>query len=264
MKADILFDLFFTELPIEERIERITAVGWCAIETWKGGDAGELKTIGEACRANGAELVSIVMNFANEADVAPVQTDRLAAFLERVDRYSDHALAAGCTSGIVTSGERVSGRDYYRQKQSLIEALSRAAEIANRKGFLLNLEPLNDKVDHPGYFLTSRDEALDIVRRVNSQHVKVLYDLYHEQIMGGDHIAFLEANIDWVGHFHAAGVPGRHEIFTGEMDYANVVSRIRDAGYARYLGLEYMPQMDHAASLRATLDYLAPVLEKKS
>jgi hydroxypyruvate isomerase len=260
MTADILFDLFFTDLPVEQRIARIVAAGWRQVETWKGGNADELKAIGRACRDNGAELVSIVMNFATDKDVAPVRAANRAAFIERIDRYSDHALAAGCRAGIVTSGNRLSGVDFYQQKAALVDALSGAAEVAARKGFSLNLEPLNDKVDHPGYYLVSREEAVDIVRQVNASNVRVLYDLYHMQIMGGDHIAFLLAHLNWIGHFHSAGVPGRHELFTGEMDYPAVVRRVRDAGYKGCFGLEYMPLLAHDESLKKTWDYLSPAL----
>jgi len=260
MTADVLLDLFFADLSIEQRIARIVETGWRQVETWKGGNAGELKAIGQACSAQGASLVSIVMNFASEKDVAPVCAATRAAFLERIDRYSDNALAAGCSAGIVTSGDRLSGVDYYRQKAALIEALAGAAALTARKGFRLNLEPLNDKVDHPGYFLVSREEAVDIVRQVHAPNARVLYDLYHQQIMGGDHIAFLLANLSWIGHFHSAGVPGRHELFTGEMDYPTVVRRVREAGYTGCFGLEYFPQLSHEASLRKTWEYLQPAL----
>ncbi len=260
MTADVLMDLFFVDLPIERRIARIAETGWRQVETWKGGDDEELKTIGKACRDHGAELISIVMNFANEKDVAPVCAAHRAAFIERIDRYSDHALAAGCKAGIVTSGDRLTGVDYYLQKAALVEALAGAAAVAARKGFRLNIEPLNDKVDHPGYFLTSREESIDIARQVNAANVRVLYDLYHQQIMTGDHIAFLLANLPWIGHFHAAGVPGRHELFTGEMDYPSVIRRVRAAGYKECFGLEYMPQLPHEESLRKTWEYLQPAL----
>lgn len=260
MTVDVLFDLFFKDLPIDQRIARIVATGWRQVETWKGGDAEELKAIGKACREQGAELVSIVMNFATEKGVAPVCAANRAAFVERIDRYSDNALAAGCKAGIVTSGDRLSGVDYYRQKAAMVEALAAVADVAARKGFRLNLEPLNDKVDHPGYFLISREEAIDVARQVGKANVRVLYDLYHQQIMTGDHIAFLLDNLAWIGHFHAAGVPGRHELFTGEMDYPAVIRRVRAAGYKGCFGLEYMPQLPHEESLRKTWEYLRPAL----
>ncbi|NQU40371.1 MAG: TIM barrel protein [Lentisphaerae bacterium] len=260
MKADVLLDLFYTELPIKDRINHIADAGWKAVETWMGGDAAELKEVGNACREREVEFVSMVMNFNNDNEVAPVRKTSRAAFLERIDRYSDNALAAGCSRGIVTSGDRVTGEDYYTQLQSLTDALAAAAELAGRKGFHLNIEPLNDKVDHPGYFLVSREEAVSIVRTVASPHLRFLYDLYHQQIMTGDHTAFLAANIEWVGHFHAAGVPGRHEIFSGEMDYPYIVRRIREMGYRGYLGLEYMPALEHGESLRRSVEHLASAL----
>jgi hydroxypyruvate isomerase len=260
MTVDVLLDLFFTDQPMDRRIARIAETGWRHVETWKGGNAEELKAIGRACRDCGASLVSIVMNGIGEKDVSPVRAENRKAFVERMDRYADNALAAGCSAGIVTSGDRVSGVDYYRQSAALAEALAAAAGPAARKGFRLNLEPLNDKVDHPGYFLTSREEAVEIVRQVNAPNVRVLYDLYHQQIMAGDHITFLLHNLPWIGHFHAAGVPGRHELFTGEMDYPAVIRRVREAGYAGYLGLEYMPLLGHEESLRKTREYLRPAL----
>ncbi|MFO7535666.1 MAG: TIM barrel protein [Kiritimatiellia bacterium] len=258
MQPNILFDLFFKDLPLAERMGRIAATGWRLIETWKGGDAEELKQIGAACQAHNMRLVSIVMKFGADKAVAPVRAESRAAFVENIDRYSDNALAVGCKAGIVTTGDRVNGLDYYKQKANLIEALRSAAEVAEKKGFQLNVEPLNDKVDHPGYYLTSREEAIDVVRQVGSPNVKVLYDLYHQQIMAGDHTAFLLDNLKWVGHFHAAGVPGRHEVFAGELNYPYVIRRIREAGYAGTFGLEYFPSQPDEQSLRETWNFLGP------
>ncbi len=262
MKSDVLMDLFFPDGTVAERVARIADAGWQGVETWKGSDAGVLQEIGAACRDHGMELVSIVLNGPGNPDTAPVDREKHPAFLEQLDRFSDNALSAGCKSGIVTTGNRVIG-DYYEQKQALIDALEKAARMAEEKGFLLNLEPLNDKVDHAGYFLVSREEAVDVVRRVNSANVRVLYDLYHQQIMAGDHLAFLAAHMEWIGHFHAAGVPGRHEIFAGEMDYTFAVRRICELGYQGWFGLEYHPELEHGESLRKTADLLSAALSAK-
>jgi hydroxypyruvate isomerase len=258
VQPDVLFDLFFKDLPLPERLGRIAATGWRRIETWKGGDPAEMKQIGDACRANGLELVSIVMNGIGDKDAAPIGTGNAKRFAEQIDRYSDNALSAGCHAGIVTTGNRVSGVDYYRHKQNLVEALGQASAVAARKGFLLNLEPLNDKVNHAGYFLVSREDTLDVIRQVASPHVKALYDLYHMQIMTGDHVAFLLAHLPLIGHFHSAGVPGRQELFLGEMNYPYVIRRILEAGYTGTFGLEYMPSMPDEKSLRDSLAYVAP------
>ena len=256
-QPNILFDLFFKDLPLPERLGKIAAAGWTLVETWKGGNAEEMKQIGAACREHGLKLVSVVMNGIGDNAVAPIRAENLNAFVQQIDRYSDNALSAGCRAGIVTTGNRTGG-DFYKQKAALIEAMARGGEVAARKGFALNLEPLNDKVDHAGYFLVSREEAVDVVRQVNAPNVKALYDLYHQQIMCGDHLAFLLAHLPWIGHFHAAGVPGRHEVFTGELNYPVVIRRLLEAGYDRTFGLEYMPSLPADQSLRETLAYLSP------
>jgi hydroxypyruvate isomerase len=95
------------------------------------------------------------------------------------------------------------------------------------------------------------------VRAIASPNLRLLYDVYHMQIMEGSVIANIEENIDVIGHFHSAGVPGRHELMDGELNYQNIVRRIEAAGYTGAFGLEYSPALtDHAGSLRATRRYL--------
>lgn len=250
--TDVLIDLFFAELPLDQRVAKVAALGYTAIETWEGGNAALVKKIGEACTQNNVRFVSIVMNGVTDMAVAPVKAGNRKAFLERIDRYSDNALAAGCRSGIVTTGNLVPGQTAAEHRQNLVEALMEAAPLAARKGFTLNLEPLNTLVDHQGYYLESREDALAIVREVNHPNVKLLYDLYHMQIMGGNHLAFVLPNLSLIGHFHTAGVPGRHELFDGEMNYPYVMGKILAAGYPGFFGLEYKPLLASAESLRKT------------
>ena len=115
----------------------------------------------------------------------------------------------------------------------------------------LVLEPLNVLVDHKGYFLETSAEGFEMVDEVGSEAVKLLYDIYHQQITEGNLIANLTANVAKLGHVHVADVPGRHEPGTGEINYRNVFKAVADAGYQRYVGLEYRPLADAAASLEA-------------
>jgi hydroxypyruvate isomerase len=226
------------------------------VETWLGGDAVQLQTVGKACKANDMELVSIVMNFATDDAVAPVRADSLDAFLERIDQYSDNALGAGCKSGIVTSGNLFDDMSPDEHKKNLTEAMRKAGELAARKGFRLNLEPLNTLVDHAGYYLDCRQTAVDIVNDVALDNVKILYDVYHMEIMTGNQVDFITKNIDYIGHFHSAGVPGRHELFNGETNYPFILEAIEKSGYKGYFGLEYMPLLEDSESLCKTLNYL--------
>ncbi|MGJ8692121.1 MAG: hydroxypyruvate isomerase family protein [Thalassotalea sp.] len=131
-----------------------------------------------------------------------------------------------------------------QQKQSLIDGLKAAAPYLEKADITLVIEPLNDLVDHQGYFLVHSKEAFEIIDAVNSSHVKVLFDIYHQQISEGHLINNIVNNIDKIGHFHAAGNPGRHELQRGEINYRQVFMAIEQTGYQGYVGLEYWPQDD--------------------
>ncbi len=256
MKIDALVDLFFKELPVEERIEKIASCGYAHVETWGGGDAGLFGKIKSAGDENGVSLVSIVMNFADEDEIAPVRKENRSRFLGRIDRYSDNALAAGCSAGIVTSGKSVDAVTGAEHRKNLTEALLESGEIAGKKEFNLNLEPLNTVVDHAGYYLDSRDTAAEIIKEVNLPNVRMLYDIYHMEIMAGNQVEFIRENIALIGHFHSAGVPGRHELFYGETNYPFIIGKIEEAGFDGCFGLEYFPLLESGESLKKTLEYL--------
>jgi len=256
LKVDVLIDLFFKDLPWGRRVEKIAQCGFKFIETWGGGDAKVLKEMAGAGRKCGVKLVSIVMSFAGEDDKAPIKKENIKRFTEQMDRFSDNALAAGCRQGIVTTGHTVQGRGYQDQRASLVAALRKAGELVGKKGFRLNLEPLNTEIDHPYYFLSSPQESVAIVKEVGLDNVKVLYDIYHMGIMTGNMTIFIESNIKWIGHFHSAGSPGRHELFNGEINYPFIMDRIEKAGYRDYFGMEYMPLLPCPETLTKTYKYL--------
>lgn len=257
IKTDVLIDMIFTDDPLEKRVAHVADCGFKFIETWAGRDAEVLNKIAAECKQSGVELVSVVLASGNQEDQVPVRAENLQRYADLIDQRTDFALAAGCTQGIVTTGQRVPHRSYQDQRSALVEALRAAGSIAAKKGFRLNLEPLNTEVDHPGYFLDSALEGAAIIKEVGLESVRLLYDIYHMGIMGGNQTAFIEHNIQLIGHFHAAGIPGRHELFEGETDYPFLLKRICAAGYSGYFGLEYSPLLEGEESLRKTADYLA-------
>jgi len=112
-------------------------------------------------------------------------------------------------------------------------------------------------VDHPGYYLDSSSEGAQIVRAIGSPSLKLLYDVYHMQIMEGNIIASIRRHADVIGHFHSAGVPGRHEHFETELNYPAILKAIEETGYEGCFGLEYQPAMqDHLDSLVRVREYL--------
>ena len=251
LKIDPLIDLFFPGEPWEKRAGLIAQCGYRFVETWKGADASELQKMS----MNGVRLVSIVMNFATEAEVAPINAKNLSAFLERIDKMADNALSAGCKQGIVTAGQQVGGRGYQTQRAALVEALTKAGERVKDRGFSLNLEPLNTEVDHAGYFLSDPADAVAICKETGCPNVKILFDVYHMAIMRGNLTEFLRNNIRWIGHFHTAAVPGRHEPENGETNYPFLLAEIEKLGYDGYIGLEYIPLLESRESLLQTKHY---------
>lgn len=251
LKVCPLIDIFFPEeSDWKIRAEKIADCGFFAVETWGGGDLAQLRSI----VSGNVELASVVIVAAGEAKVVPLDPENRSSFLERVDRVMDNALAVNCRRGIVTAGQQLLGVSHAYQRQVLTENLALAGELAAKRGFTLNLEPLNTEVDHPGYFLADAAEAVSIVRETGCESVKVLYDIYHMAIMGGNLTEFLRANIRWIGHIHIAGVPGRHEPAAGEINYPFLLNEIDKLNYRDYVGFEYFPARESRESLLETAE----------
>lgn len=128
------------------------------------------------------------------------------------------------------------------QRANLVRCLTALAPLGEQEGIVLLLEPLNTLVDHPGYFLTNAREGFAIVEEIGSPNVRLLYDVYHMQIMEGNVTQTILAHLPLVGHLHVADVPGRHEPGTGELHYGNILRALADAGYAGSVGFEFTPQ----------------------
>jgi hydroxypyruvate isomerase len=137
----------------------------------------------------------------------------------------------------------------------LVDGLKEAAPLLESGEITLVIEPLNELVDHPGYYLVRSDEAFEIVGKVGSDRVKVVYDIYHQQISEGQLIANITSNIDKIAHFHAAGNPGRHELPRGELDYRSIFAAIAQTDYDGYVGLEYWPVDPPLSGLKEVADW---------
>jgi hydroxypyruvate isomerase len=135
------------------------------------------------------------------------------------------------------------------------EGLRRVAKAAEDAGITLVLELLNSKVDHADYQADHTAWGVAVCEMVNSPRVKLLYDIYHMQIMEGDVIRTIQNNHQWIGHYHTAGNPGRHEIdTTQELYYPAIVRAIAATGYQGFLGQEFIPTRDPATTLREAFE----------
>jgi hydroxypyruvate isomerase len=263
----------FTDLPVRERIARIAAAGFRDVEFWHpegtfdgkqvrfdwAKDPGELR---EACGQHDVAINDFALHaWDGSIGGSPVKAADRQQYLGQIRKMIDFARAIDCTKGITLSGTVDPALSRTEMRQNLESALGEAVAIAAAAGFTLLLEPLNTLVDHAGYYLDSTAEAAEIIRAIHSPHLKLLYDVYHMQIMEGKVIATIERNIDIIGHFHSAGVPGRAELFDTELNYPAIVKRIDALGYQGCFGLEYFPRMaEHAASLEAILAFLGEVV----
>ncbi|MFR8975941.1 MAG: TIM barrel protein, partial [Eubacteriales bacterium] len=130
-----------------------------------------------------------------------------------------------------------------------VAALKEAKPILERYGVTIMIEPLNTLVNHPGYYLWSAVEGFEIVREADHPLVKVVYDIYHQQVMEGNIIPNITNNLDCIAHLHSAGHPGRHELQYGESDYNVIFRAVDEAGYKGCCGLEYQPLLPAEESL---------------
>jgi hydroxypyruvate isomerase len=160
----------------------------------------------------------------------------------------DVAAAAGAPNVIVLAGERKRKTDTDAMSdaqgmENAVAYLNRVKQHAEEKGVTLCLELLNSKVNHPGYMCDHTSWGVQVCKQVNSPRVKLLFDIYHMQIMEGDIIRTIRDNFQWMGHFHTAGNPGRNQFDdTQELNYRGICRAIVDLGYQGYLCHEYGPK----------------------
>jgi hydroxypyruvate isomerase len=168
------------------------------------------------------------------------------------------AAKAGIPNVITFSGYR-RGMSDDEGARNTIAGLNRVKKIAEDNGVTICMELLNSIVNHHDYMADHTAWGVRVVEAVNSPRVKLLYDIYHMQIMEGDLIATIRANLapgaNWLGHFHTGGVPGRHELDnTQEVQWDGVMRAIADAGFTGYVAHEFLPTRDPMTSLRAAVD----------
>ena len=155
---------------------------------------------------------------------------------------------------ITFSGNRA-GMGDDEGKENCIVGLKRISKFAEDKGVTVLLELLNSKVNHKDYMCDHTAWGVDVMKAVDSPRVKLLYDIYHMQIMEGDVIRTIKDNFQYIGHFHTGGVPGRHELDdTQELQWRTIAKSIADLNYQGFFAHEFLPTKDPVASLRQAVE----------
>ena len=167
----------------------------------------------------------------------------------------DMAVKWGIPSLICFSGNRYEKVSDVEGAEISAEILSKVAPVAEARGITLCIELLNSRVDHGGYMCDRTEWGVLVCKLVNSPRVKLLYDIYHMQIMEGDLIRTIQNNIQWIGHFHTAGNPGRRDMDeTQEICYPPIAKAIAELDYEGYVGHEFLPKGETFAAMKAAYE----------
>jgi hydroxypyruvate isomerase len=235
----------------EQRLETMAAWGFTAYE-WLG-PKGDLASLRAKADSLGMELSCIVGAgaIAPGQMVLPKDHDKVVKqFEERVEM----AKQLNCRHLVGLSGNERKDASREEQTENVIACVKRLAPIAEKNNVILVMEALNPLVDHKGYFMCRTDHTMEIINAVGSPNVKMLFDIYHQQITEGNVIRNFTANIDRIGHFHVADNPGRKEPGSGELNYANIFKAIAATGYQDFVALECGHSKDnYEDTLKATL-----------
>ena len=153
-------------------------------------------------------------------------------------------------SSLITQVGQDTGAPRKAQHDAIVKGLVRMKPYLEEAGITLLVEPLNDVKDHKGYYLTNSQEGFDIIRKVNSPNIRLLYDVYHQLHMGEDVMDLISHNLDLIGHMHIAGFPARdHQLFEGH-DYRPLLKYLYDTNVQIPVGLELMPpDLEHSEAL---------------
>lgn len=250
MKYSVCVESVYEELPIYERIEKVAQFRPDAVEFWDLSKY-DRKKIAQLVSKYNLKVTDCCCNNQWETRLTHPFKNVKKKYMETLDT----AREVGCNTVIMMAGDVDSSRNDTNKLIS-VENLKRLAEVLEKEDSYVILEPLNSMYDHKGYALDNAYDGFEIIRAVDSPRIKLLFDCYHMQVMQGNLVNTLLDNIEYVGHVHSAGVPGRNEIHLGEINYHRIISALDDNGYQGYFGLEYYPSYDSTKSLEDTFKYL--------
>jgi len=260
MKIGLCLEMALLKLPFEARVKKAAELGFKFVEMWwvDSSFKGTPDQLSKLAEQAGVKFTDTVIN-APDGSLGGNLTDpcqNMDALFARAKMTLEFTREAQIPYTIVLPGNRTPGVDEKTQEELVVERLKRVVDLAEKAGVTVLIEPLNDLYDHPDHWLISSDKGAEIIRRIGSPRLRMLFDTYHMRVMEGDMVKHIERNIDVIAHFHAAGVPGRHEVFAGETDYPFVLKQIERLGFQGVLGLEFSPSMDDETALRKSLAYL--------
>ena len=232
----------YQKIPLEELCAKGAEMGLEGIDLLNEEEWEIPRQYGLVCSmgyGGGGEISNALNRVENHARIE-------AAFRKSIP----HAAKAGVPNLITFSGNS-DGLSALEGSRNTVAGLNRIKKVAEDHGVTICMELLNSKVDHKGYMCDHTAWGVRVIEEVNSPNVKLLYDIYHMQIMEGDLSRTIVANSQWIGHFHTGGVPGRHELDDQqEVNWAGVMRAIASTGFQGFVAHEFIPTRDPMTSLR--------------
>lgn len=241
----------FTEVPFPERFARAAAAGFTGVEYLFPYDRPAHEV---AQWLQSADVEQVLFNLppgdwaAGERGLACLP-QRQGEFAESVEQALDYAMVLDCERVHCLAGLRPAGCDEAMLETTFVANLRHAADRFATIGATVMIEPINSRIDMPGYWLDDVSKGFRLLQAVDRSNVKLQLDLYHAQIIQGDLARTIEANIDHIGHVQIADNPGRHEPGSGEIHYPFLFDLLDRLGYSGWVGCEYKPQTTTEAGL---------------
>lgn len=249
LKPSVCIDAVLEGTPLEDSIRMVAQSGHRAIEFWCWWEK-DLPLISRLCDELGLQVAACCTKF-----VSLVDPNLRNEYLKGLGESIAAAKQLKCPTLISQVGDFIQGVPRVQQHDSLVVGLREAASMLAGSGITLAIEPLNELVDHAGYYLIRSDEAFEIIDKVGSPNIKVTFDIYHQQISEGHLIHNILQHSDKIAHFHAAGNPGRNELTRGEINYPKVIEAIQGSSFDGFFGLEYWPKDDALQGLNEALSW---------
>ncbi|MCR8641186.1 TIM barrel protein [Paenibacillus sp. N1-5-1-14] len=214
-------------------LEKIKEHAFHGLEYYAWWELGDLKTISKH-----QERIGVGMNATCTPFISLVDESQRDAYLTGIQETIHACKILGIRSVISQTGNVLDGVSRDQQRATMIDTLKRCAPLFEEAGIILEIEPLNGLIDHKGHFLQRSDESVDVIDQVDSPNVKLVFDVYHQQITEGNVTRNATGYIDRINHYHIADNPGRKEPGTGELNYIHILRAIKRTGFSGFIGLE--------------------------
>ena len=237
MKTSLCIDMMYSKLDFYDKFDAIKKSGFTTAEFWKWSNK-DIDKIVDILNKKGMNISIFNMDSSDETlsyDLSRgiINSGRVEDFLSALKESIPVYKKLGASAMIVLIGENAP-----YNKENVKKCLEAAIPMLEENDVNLIVEPLNS-YDRANYSLPYAAPVFELLREIGNPHIKMLYDIYHQNMMGDFDINEVTENIDLIGHFHIADCPGRHEPGTGDVDYVSIIKEINKTDYNGYFGLEY-------------------------